>query len=194
MGRKSGNNKIRTRNNRHGERDMSDAAESRQDQFSGTKEVAESHKFDEKRLEDYMAAHVEGFQGPLTVKQFKGGQSNPTYQLVTPAKKYVLRRKPPGKLLPSAHAVDREIQGHHRASRRGFPGAAHLLSLRGRRRHRHHVLHHGHGRGPRALGAAAACPGQGNALEDLRLSQRHAGAASHHRLREDRPRRFRQAR
>ncbi len=100
---------------------MSDAAESRQDQFSGTKEVAESHKFDEKRLEDYMAAHVEGFQGPLTVKQFKGGQSNPTYQLVTPAKKYVLRRKPPGKLLPSAHAVDREYKVITALHGEGFP-------------------------------------------------------------------------
>ena len=48
--------------------------------------------------------------GPLEVRQFKGGQSNPTYQLITPGKKYVLRRKPPGKLLPSAHAVDREYK------------------------------------------------------------------------------------
>lgn len=83
---------------------------SRQEQFSGTKEVAESHRFDEKRLFDYMAAHVKGFEGPLTVEQFKGGQSNPTYQLITPKQKYVLRRKPPGKLLPSAHAVDREYK------------------------------------------------------------------------------------
>lgn len=86
------------------------AAPSRQDQFSGTKEVAESHRFDEARLEAYMQTHVEGFKGPLTVEQFKGGQSNPTYQLITPSRKYVLRRKPPGKLLPSAHAVDREYK------------------------------------------------------------------------------------
>ncbi len=80
------------------------------EKFGGTKEVADSHKFDEARLADYMAAHVDGFAGPLEVRQFKGGQSNPTYQLITPTKKYVLRRKPPGKLLPSAHAVDREYK------------------------------------------------------------------------------------
>lgn len=100
---------------------MNDTAESRQDQFSGTKVVADSHKFDEKRLEDYMQAHVEGFKGPITVKQFKGGQSNPTYQIVTPARKYVLRRKPPGKLLPSAHAVDREYKVITALHGVGFP-------------------------------------------------------------------------
>lgn len=83
---------------------------SRQEQFSGTKEVVEAHRFDEARLEEYMAAHVEGFEGPLTVRQFRGGQSNPTYHLSSPSGSYVLRRKPPGKLLPSAHAVDREFR------------------------------------------------------------------------------------
>jgi aminoglycoside phosphotransferase (APT) family kinase protein len=78
--------------------------------FSGTKDVAESHKFDEAKLAAWMEKNVEGYKGPLTVRQFKGGQSNPTYQLITPAKKYVMRRKPPGKLLPSAHAVDREFR------------------------------------------------------------------------------------
>jgi aminoglycoside phosphotransferase (APT) family kinase protein len=57
-----------------------------------------------------MQANVEGFSGPMEVRQFKGGQSNPTYQLLTPGQNYVLRRKPPGKLLPSAHAVDREYK------------------------------------------------------------------------------------
>ena len=80
------------------------------EKFGGTKDVADTHKFNEQNLEDYMAAYVEGFEGPLEVRQFKGGQSNPTYQLVTPNKKYVMRRKPPGKLLPSAHAVDREYK------------------------------------------------------------------------------------
>ena len=83
---------------------------SRQEQFSGTKEVIEAHRFDEKRLEEFMAANVDGFRGPLTVRQFKGGQSNPTYHLSAPSGRYVLRRKPPGKLLPSAHAVDREYR------------------------------------------------------------------------------------
>jgi aminoglycoside phosphotransferase (APT) family kinase protein len=86
---------------------MAEAANA-QDLFSGTKEVAESHRFNEANLAAWMEAHVEGYEGPLEVRQFKGGQSNPTYQLVTPKKKYVMRRKPPGKLLPSAHAVDRE--------------------------------------------------------------------------------------
>jgi len=89
--------------------------------FSGTKEVAETHKFDEASLERWMKANVEGYQGPLEVRQFKGGQSNPTYQLVTPKKKYVMRRKPPGKLLPSAHAVDREYRVIAALYPLGFP-------------------------------------------------------------------------
>ena len=61
-------------------------------------------------LENYLAGHVEGFRGPLTGERFKGGQSNPTYKLVTPGRNYVLRRKPSGKLLPSAHAIEREYR------------------------------------------------------------------------------------
>jgi len=95
----------------------------RQEQFTGTKDVAESHKFDEARLAEYMEAHVEGYEGPLEVRQFKGGQSNPTYQLVTPKKKYVLRRKPPGKLLKSAHMVDREYRVITALGGTGFPVA-----------------------------------------------------------------------
>jgi len=72
-------------------------------------------------LEAYLSAHVEGFKGPLTIRQFKGGQSNPTYQLITPGAKYVLRRKPPGKLLPSAHAVDREFRIISALHPTGFP-------------------------------------------------------------------------
>jgi aminoglycoside phosphotransferase (APT) family kinase protein len=82
----------------------------RQADFSGTKDVAGALAFDATRLEAYLAARVPGFQGPLAVRQFKGGQSNPTYLLETPRRRYVLRRKPPGKLLPSAHAVDREFR------------------------------------------------------------------------------------
>ena len=72
--------------------------------------VRETHRFDVASLERYMARHVEGFKGPITVSQFQGGQSNPTYRLSSPGGEYVLRRKPPGKLLPSAHAVDREYR------------------------------------------------------------------------------------
>ena len=90
---------------------------------TGTKVIAESHRFDEAALQRWMQANVEGYAGPLEVRQFKGGQSNPTYQLVTPARKYVLRRKPPGKLLPSAHAVDREYRVISALGATGFPVA-----------------------------------------------------------------------
>jgi aminoglycoside phosphotransferase (APT) family kinase protein len=83
---------------------------SRTAEFSGTTEVRAEHRFDETRLAEWMRANVEGYAGPLTVRQFKGGQSNPTYQLLTPAASYVLRRKPPGRLLKGAHAVEREVQ------------------------------------------------------------------------------------
>ncbi len=73
-------------------------------------DVLAAHRFDERALEEYLVGHVEGFAGPLTVRQFRGGQSNPTYHLGAGGKEYVLRRKPPGKLLPSAHAVDREYR------------------------------------------------------------------------------------
>jgi aminoglycoside phosphotransferase (APT) family kinase protein len=70
-----------------------------------------------------MQGEVEGFAGPLQVEQFRGGQSNPTYKLVTPGRAYVLRRKPPGKLLPGAHAVDREYRVISALSSQGFPVA-----------------------------------------------------------------------
>lgn len=91
------------------------------DAFSGTKAVADALAFDERALEAWMEAHVDGFAGPLTVEQFKGGQSNPTYKLVTPGHAYVLRRKPPGTLLASAHAVEREYQVMKALGAQGFP-------------------------------------------------------------------------
>ncbi len=99
----------------------------RQQAFSGTKEVADPLRIDAARLEDYLRAHAPGFRGPLTIKQFKGGQSNPTYLLETPERKYVLRRKPPGKLLPSAHAVDREFKVIRALHAQGFPVAEPVL-------------------------------------------------------------------
>ena len=72
--------------------------------------VREAHKFDVEALETYLNQHVEDFAGPLTIKQFEGGQSNPTFQLITPTRRYVLRKQPPGELLPSAHQVDREYK------------------------------------------------------------------------------------
>jgi aminoglycoside phosphotransferase (APT) family kinase protein len=95
----------------------------RQVAFTGTKDVAEPLRFDPARLEGYLRREVPDFAGPLTVQQFKGGQSNPTYLLETPSRKYVLRRKPPGKLLPSAHAVDREFRVISALNAKGFPVA-----------------------------------------------------------------------
>jgi len=99
------------------------ASDDRQEKFSGTREVADAHRFDERKLCEYLALHIDGFAPPMTVRQFRGGQSNPTYELVTPARKYVLRRKPPGRLLPSAHAVDREYRIIAALYPTGFPVA-----------------------------------------------------------------------
>ena len=95
----------------------------RAEQNEGTGAVREGHGFNSARLERWMSREVEGYAGPLRVEQFKGGQSNPTYKLVTPARSYVLRRKPPGKLLPGAHAVDREYRVITALGAQGFPVA-----------------------------------------------------------------------
>ena len=76
----------------------------------GAKLVAPVHAFDESALAAYLRAHVERFPGPIAVEQFQGGQSNPTYRVTAGDRRYVLRRKPPGNLLPSAHAIDREYR------------------------------------------------------------------------------------
>jgi len=75
-----------------------------------TRPVAPQHAIDLERLAAWLAKHVSPLAGPLEAAQFKGGQSNPTYLLAAGGQRYVLRRKPPGKLLPSAHAVDREYR------------------------------------------------------------------------------------
>ncbi|MGP1630477.1 MAG: phosphotransferase, partial [Giesbergeria sp.] len=81
------------------------------DHFVGTREVSGAHIFDSAALSDWLAPRLEGFAGPVAVEMFKGGQSNPTYKLITPGKSYVMRAKPGpvAKLLPSAHAVEREF-------------------------------------------------------------------------------------
>jgi len=81
------------------------------DQFVGTRPVSGAHAFDTAALGAWMTQHVEGFAGPLGVEMFKGGQSNPTYKLITPERTYVMRAKPGpvAKLLPSAHAIEREF-------------------------------------------------------------------------------------
>jgi aminoglycoside phosphotransferase (APT) family kinase protein len=77
---------------------------------TGTRPITEKDALDTARLAAWMREHVAGFGGELQVEKFKGGQSNPTFMLTAGERKYVMRRKPPGKLLPSAHAVDREYK------------------------------------------------------------------------------------
>jgi aminoglycoside phosphotransferase (APT) family kinase protein len=91
--------------------------------FGGTTAVQERHQFDVARLEAFLAERVAGFAGPLAVAQFRGGQSNPTFLLTTPRARYVLRSKPApaAKLLPSAHAVDREHRVITALARVGVP-------------------------------------------------------------------------
>jgi len=93
------------------------------DDFTGTRPVAEQHAFDIGALQAWLQAHVPGFAGPLSVEQFKGGQSNPTYKLVTPGAAYVVRSKPgpAARLLPSAHAIEREYRVMAALAGRGVP-------------------------------------------------------------------------
>ena len=100
-----------------------DAIDSMSEDFTGTGAVQERYRFDVARLEAFLAERIAGFRGPLTVTQFKGGQSNPTFLLDTPGARYVMRSKPApaAKLLPSAHAVDREYRVITALGRTGVP-------------------------------------------------------------------------
>ncbi|MEO0398082.1 MAG: phosphotransferase family protein [Pseudomonadota bacterium] len=89
--------------------------------FTGVGATPEHLKIDEAALTAYLKETIDGFEGPVTVEKFKGGQSNPTYRLTTPGGRYVLRRKPPGELLASAHAVDREYKVMTALGAQGFP-------------------------------------------------------------------------
>ena len=103
---------------------MSDVAAMNADEaFVGTVEPEGADKLDEGRLTEWMQANVEGFKGPLHLTKFKGGQSNPTYKIEAESGNYVLRRKPFGPLLPSAHAVDREYKVQAGMYKTGFPVA-----------------------------------------------------------------------
>jgi len=90
---------------------------------SGTIAVREGYGLDARALESWMRETVDGFAGPLSIEQFQGGQSNPTYRLVTPGACYVLRKQPPGQLLKGAHAVDREARVLTGLAKAGFPVA-----------------------------------------------------------------------
>jgi len=89
--------------------------------FAGAGDVRPGHEIDAIRLEAWLGANVEDFAGPLSIQQFKGGQSNPTYRLETPERTYVMRRKPPGQLLPGAHAIEREFRVISALHAAGFP-------------------------------------------------------------------------
>jgi aminoglycoside phosphotransferase (APT) family kinase protein len=91
--------------------------------FTGTVEPEGADRLDEGRLTAWMTDNVEGFQGPIHLTKFKGGQSNPTYKIAAASGNYVLRRKPFGPLLPSAHAVDREYRVQAGVGKTGFPVA-----------------------------------------------------------------------
>ena len=96
------------------------------EEFMGTKEVSERHRFDTAALHAYLRRHVEGYpEGDLKVAQFKGGQSNPTFKLTVGGQHYVLRTKPgpAAKLLPSAHAIEREYRVMDALHKAGFPAA-----------------------------------------------------------------------
>lgn len=93
--------------------------------FTGTRPVSDQHAFDVAALERWLAPRLDGFAGPLAVEMFKGGQSNPTYKLITPARQYVMRAKPGpvAKLLPSAHAIEREFRVMSALAGTGVPVA-----------------------------------------------------------------------
>jgi len=93
--------------------------------FTGTRPVSDQHAFDVAALERWLAPRLDGFAGPLTVEMFKGGQSNPTYKLITPQRAYVMRAKPGpvARLLPSAHAIEREFRVMSALAGTGVPVA-----------------------------------------------------------------------
>ena len=102
-------------------------AGSRTELFAGTEAPPPHLAIDAGALSDYLAARIPGWRGPVEIRKFRGGQSNPTYRLATPVGSYVLRKKPGGALLPSAHAIDREYRVISAVHAHGFPSPAPLL-------------------------------------------------------------------
>jgi aminoglycoside phosphotransferase (APT) family kinase protein len=84
-------------------------------------DIRPGHAFDSGRLAQYLTDHLEGFSGDLSIRQFRGGQSNPTFLLESGTKRYVLRKKPPGQLLPSAHMIEREYRVMHALANSDVP-------------------------------------------------------------------------
>jgi len=95
--------------------------------FIGTKPVEKRHRFDVASLERFLRGKIDDWRGRLVVEQFKGGQSNPTYRITADGRRYALRRKPSGRLLPSAHAVEREYRVTQALHAVGFPVAKPLV-------------------------------------------------------------------
>ena len=128
------------------------------EQFTGTRPVSEQHGFDSASLARWLADHVPGFDGPLAAEQFKGGQSNPTFKLTTPRRTYVMRAKPgpAAKLLPSAHAIEREYRVMAALRPQGVPVPEMLALCRGRIGDRPCFLRDELRRGPRAVEPGAA--------------------------------------
>ena len=156
--------------------------------------VEERHRIDEMRLDGWMRDHVEGYQGPLTVLQFKGGQSNPTYRLDTPARSYVMRRKSVRQIAAVGACGRPRVPRHRGARQAGLSGRESLCAVHRRRRDRRGLLHHVDGRGPGVLGSDAAEPDAGGSPQNLHQQDRDAGETAHLRSAGHRARRFRQAR
>jgi aminoglycoside phosphotransferase (APT) family kinase protein len=102
-------------------------APTRTELFAGVEAPAPHLAIDGAVLSDYLASRIRGWRGPVEIKKFRGGQSNPTYRLETPGGTYVLRKKPGGVLLPSAHAIDREFRAISAVHAQGFPTPTPLL-------------------------------------------------------------------
>ena len=149
------------------------------EEFSGTRPVEERHRIDEIALDGWMREHVEGYQGPLTVQQFKGGQSNPTYRLDTPGA--ILCDAPPAVRQTAAVGARGRprIPRHRRTQQAGFCGRKSLCAVHRRQRDRRFLLHHVDGRGPGVLGSVAAEPDAGEPPQDFHQQDRDAGKAAH---------------
>ena len=147
--------------------------------FRAPRPVEERHRIDEARLDGWMREHVEGYQGPLTVLQFKGGQSNPTYRLDTPGA--ILRDAPQAvRQIAAVGACGRSrIPRHRGAGQAGLSGREGLCAVHRRCRDRRRLLHHVDGRGPGVLGSDAAEPDAGSAAQDLHQQDRDAGETAH---------------
>jgi hypothetical protein len=146
--------------------------------------VREAHRFDEARLTNFLSTHLPGFRAPLAIRQFQGGQSNPTFLIESGSRRWVLRKKPPGKLLPSAHMVEREYRVIRALADTDVPVAPAPLLFD----HRHAVLRDGFRRRPRLHRSGAVRTVGEGAVRDLRCDERHAGAAAQGRLARRRPR------